>query len=200
MSDVSAVLTRGANLLGRNFSQQKSVTGDVGLLVEYEVPRANPGTLSTRTDNDTGTITVTGTNTITTGDRVDVYWSGGVRYGMTAGTVSGQAVPIDLGAGDNLPVSTTVVQVCKAVSMPCAFTAAKVVAFAAFTESAGQFTLTQTGGTVVWHISMVAGGVFTYESTDGTTTPFGADVGHAYFSHNDTDAAQTMRIAVLLTA
>jgi len=60
------------------------------------------GTLGTRTDEDTGIVTLSTGHGIATSDIVDVYWAGGVRYGMTA-SVSGVAVTVDGGAGDNLP-------------------------------------------------------------------------------------------------
>lgn len=73
----------------------------------YEIPlaalvAAQTGTLTTRTDDDTGVATLSTGHGITTGMVVDVYWSGGVRYGMDA-TVSVNAVTVDGGAGDVLP-------------------------------------------------------------------------------------------------
>ena len=73
---------------------------------------AQVGTLSTRTDNNTGIATLSTGHGITTGMVVDVYWAGGVRYGMDA-TVATNAVTVDGGAGDNLPsqgVAVTVVE------------------------------------------------------------------------------------------
>jgi hypothetical protein len=86
-------------------------SGGIGVK-DATLDTAEAGSLTTRTDNDTGTITMSsGGHTITTGEVVDVYWSGGVRYGMTVGTVSGTSVPIDAGAGDNLPSAATAVTV-----------------------------------------------------------------------------------------
>ena len=73
---------------------------------------ANQGDLTTRTDANTGTVTMdSGSHTIETGDTVNVYWAGGERKGMTVGTVSGTTVPIDGGSGDDLPVADTEVYV-----------------------------------------------------------------------------------------
>lgn len=60
------------------------------------------GALGTRTDNDTGIVQLATGHGITTAMVVDVYWVGGVRYGMDA-TVSSNDITIDGGAGDNLP-------------------------------------------------------------------------------------------------
>lgn len=69
------------------------------------------GTLDTRTDDDTGVISLA-THTFITSDTVEVYWNGNAnsRLGMTA-TVSADNVTVDGGAGDNLPVTTTVMTV-----------------------------------------------------------------------------------------
>ena len=79
--------------------------------VSEEIPAAKTGTLTTRTDNDTGTLTMSASHGITTGAKIDIYWTGGRRYNVTAGTVSGNSVPFDLGSGDNLPTNNTAVTV-----------------------------------------------------------------------------------------
>ena len=82
------------------------------------LPIGYAGTLSTRTSDTQGTATLGGGHGITTGMEVDVYWTGGVRYGMTVGTVSGASVPLsDSGAGDVLPVETTAIIVAQRVEI-----------------------------------------------------------------------------------
>lgn len=76
---------------------------------------AKTGQLTTRTDNDTGELTMAGGHGITDGDRLDVYWATGSRRGMTVGTVDVNDVPIDGGAGDNLPDNLTSVTAMVAV-------------------------------------------------------------------------------------
>jgi hypothetical protein len=91
-------------------------TGDHPNPYEVELPPGKSGTLSTRTDNDTGIVTAVG-HGLAQNDKVDVFWSGGRRYGMTVGVIAGNDVPIDLGAGDNLPVATTPVVITKQVQI-----------------------------------------------------------------------------------
>jgi len=71
---------------------------------------AQTGTLTTRTDDDTGVATLSTGHGIESDDVVDVYWAGGIRYGMTA-TVAVNAVTVDGGDGDNLPIQDTAVTV-----------------------------------------------------------------------------------------
>ena len=86
------------------------------LAVEKTIPAivaAQTGTLTTRTDADTGVATLSTGHGIETADVVDVYFAAGVRYGMDA-TVSTNEVTVDGGAGDDLPTQddpvTVVVQ------------------------------------------------------------------------------------------
>ncbi len=66
------------------------------------------GTLGTRIDDDTGIVTLSTGHGIETDDVVDVYWAGGVHYGMTA-TVATNAVTVDGGSGDNLPTEAATI-------------------------------------------------------------------------------------------
>jgi hypothetical protein len=111
---VGVTATFGLSVSAGGITIQKSITrtGDAPIGLQTTLNNAQAGTLSTRTDNDTGTITMTsGGHTITTGAVVDIYWSGGVQYSVTVGTVSGTSVPFDAGVGDNLPAETTAVTI-----------------------------------------------------------------------------------------
>ena len=91
-------------------SVQSSVTRTEAGQIGHEValPAGKAGTLTTRTSDTVGDATLATGHGIETGDLVDVYWEGGVRYGVTVGTVSGLAVPLtDSGAGDVLPADET---------------------------------------------------------------------------------------------
>jgi hypothetical protein len=86
--------------------------------------------LTTRTDDNTGVITVT-SHSITTSDTVDVYWSTGRRYGVDVTAQDSTTISIDLGAGDNLPSSSTAVKIVKQVPFNLALDGdnAKIVGF-----------------------------------------------------------------------
>lgn len=98
-------------------SVRSTVTRDTtsGIPVDVTLPAAKAGTLTTRTDDNTGVATLSTGHGIATSDVVDVYWTGGYRRGMTA-TVATNAVTIDGGAGSNLPSATTAVNVVKQVT------------------------------------------------------------------------------------
>lgn len=82
-------------------------SGPIGL--EDTLSAAKVGTLTTRTDANTGELTMSPGHGITDGQIIDIYWAGGVQYGVTVGTVAANAVPIDSGIGDDLPADETAI-------------------------------------------------------------------------------------------
>ena len=78
------------------------------------LPAGNTGELTTRTDATSGVITLVTGHNITDGDTVDLFWTGGRRYGVAAAVVT-NAATISGGAGDNLPDATTDITVCEQV-------------------------------------------------------------------------------------
>jgi hypothetical protein len=98
-----------ASALGQTFNKDLSVAADDAIVAMPDIPRAKNGTLTVRGSNTAGTITLEASHGVTTGatNGIDVYWSGGKRYGCVVGTVSGNDVPISGGSGDNLPVLST---------------------------------------------------------------------------------------------
>lgn len=98
-----------------SINQSKIRTGDDLIDLQVTLPAGKSGTLTTRTDNNTGVVTVATGHGITASDTVDVYWSTGRRYGVDVTAVGGTTIDIDLGSGDNLPAQSTAVVVCKQV-------------------------------------------------------------------------------------
>lgn len=110
------------NGLGGNINKAIPRTADGGGIREITVPAGKPGQLTTRTDDETGTLTMESGHGISTSDVIDLYWEGGARFGITVGTVSSNSVPIgadNAGSGDNLPTNLTNIVAC----VPTAFNA-----------------------------------------------------------------------------
>jgi len=114
MGLLAATVNIDINVMGLTLTQRRSNPGDGGVPLKVELPAAKNGTLTTRTDDNTGELTMAASHGITTGQLLDVYWTKsdgtvGCRRGMTVGTVATNAVPIDGGSGDNLPTQATVI-------------------------------------------------------------------------------------------
>jgi hypothetical protein len=106
---MSVNVTYSLSIQGSGGSIQSSVvrSGNAPIGLVDTLPAAKTGQLTTRTDNTTGTLTMAAGHGFTTGVIIDLYWAGGVRYGVVVGTVSTNSVPISGGAGDNLPTNLT---------------------------------------------------------------------------------------------
>jgi hypothetical protein len=96
-------------------SGSQVLTADTNNPFEVTVPAAKAGTLTTRTDNDTGIVTVASGHGITTSNKIDLYDADGViiRKDMDVTATGSTTISIDAGSGSNLPVLNTAVRVAK---------------------------------------------------------------------------------------
>jgi len=113
----TGTITTIANIAGIAINSTLQRTGGGQEAHKLPLPAGTAGTLTTRTDDDTGVATLTAGHGLETSDKVDIYWSGGKQVGHTA-TVAGDAITIDGGSGDNLPAQDTAVIVTKRVPLP----------------------------------------------------------------------------------
>jgi hypothetical protein len=157
--------------------------------VNVTLDAATEGTLTTRTDNDTGVITVE-SHPFSVSDVVDVFWDGGSRLGMDVTAQTATTVSIDGGTGDNLPVTTTEIW----ASEPIEVTQAVV-------RSKQQSMIITTNGRMVVRTNGVTGTfpadeTWEFEANDGFAwresgvfaNPFSADVTAFWLSNGRTQA------------
>jgi hypothetical protein len=187
-----------ATLLGLSFNMDQSVTGDNGGIGTPSVGPALAGTLTTRTDNDTGVVTATvgtGHGIIST-DMVDLYWDGGSRHNMTA-TVAGAAITLDGGAGDNLPVLNTAVTFMKPDVEEHIFTGDDCFGFGVTSpDYPATVVFQEAGGTEIFAVELDAGESYVWSSQSAVTNPLaGAAVGQISYSHGSTVGASTLGVA-----
>lgn len=81
------------------------VSRDASGVIRHKItlPAAKAGTLSTRTSDTAGTLTMEAGHGIVDSDVIDIYWDGGRAYGATVGTVATNEVPFTGASGDVLP-------------------------------------------------------------------------------------------------
>lgn len=108
------------------------------------LPAAETGTLSTRTTDTTGVLTVTGT-TFLIGDTIDIYWDGGRRYDVDVDNVVGDDVTFSGGAGDILPAAAAPVTAAKQVAIATDFDGANLVAIGALCTARGHLSFQESG-------------------------------------------------------
>lgn len=190
---MTGTVNNQVTVAGLVFNAQRSVESDGAVILSPTLPAAVSGTLTTRTDNTTGTLTLASGHGVTTGARLDVYFGSGLRrYGVTVGTVSGNSVPISGGTGDNLPVLNAAVTAMVPVleNFPVAGADLKGLFFGC--DSPAVAVIRKSGpATVVALTATGSTGSYQWDAGSGVTNPFGSDVSvDVYLSHGGTAARQ----------
>jgi hypothetical protein len=191
-------LKMNAQLGDTSFPVTLQITAKSVAIREPTVTPAKAGTLTGRTDNDTGVVTLGAGHGIVSTNLVDVFWTGGQRRGMTA-TVVGNDVTVDLGVGDNLPVLNTPVT----VKLPqdetdLSLTGANVVAIGVYSPVPG-FIVFKTGANAViaaYPITANKKYDFWFNGSGVTNPVTGQTIAKISFSHSDSAADRTMKAAI----
>lgn len=179
------------------FTEARSKEGGLAIKRAEKVPAAKAGTLTARTDADTGSVTLGAGHGITDGMIVDVYWTGGQRRGMTVGTVATNVVPLDGGAGDDLPVTSTAVQVMERQEFTFGVAGSDLVALGF--KAVGRATIVLAGADDVEDYAVVfegsAGNAETWLEDDLSVNPIDGDViTKVFMSHNDTSGVKEITV------
>lgn len=132
------------------------------------------GTLTTRTDDNTGVITLGSSHGVTDSHIVDVYWAGGVRYGMTVTGTDSTTISIDGGAGDVLPAAETTVVVGITEDIVCVLTGDDARAISIVCNKRCHVDFQDAGGSELpLEIAANGGWDWTYDS--GLANPIAGD-------------------------
>ena len=178
-----------------NFAISATLSSDLSTTFSESVPIAKSGTLTTRTDDNTGTLTMASGHGITTGQRLDIYWSTGRRYTVLVGTVSGNSVPFDLGGGDNLPAVDTTITAMVPIEEPCVVTGNNVTSIFAGCAVTSTIVFVDGSYNILHAITLTTTTTpsYVWTSNDGGTNPLAGDSPtKILISHGDLTAAQTI--------
>lgn len=198
---MTLVINKTVQVGGKQFQDARSIPCDGVITIERSLAAAKTGTLGTRTDNDTGTLVMGSSgHGITTGARLDVYWAGGCRRGMTVGSVSGTSVPIDGGSGDNLPLATTAITAMVPVEIPCGVAGDNVQAYAVQSDAIGGCQVVFVDASDVekgYEAPKNANQINSWFTGNGVTNQLAGDaISTVFISHGSSVAAYTVRVAV----
>ena len=198
-----ATMSENYSVGGTSFSSNQTLTDEHAASQVLSCAKGQSGTLSTRTSTTAGTATLSSGHGITTGDTVDLYWTGGKRRGVTVGTVSGNDVPFSLGSGDNLPVQGSSITVSPITESSFEFDAEDLKFIVALLEAAGQMVLLDGSKAELYHASMVSGFAWKWNDNSGLTNPLvndsSSDTSYAYVraSTSDTSVSKEFKIGLL---
>lgn len=187
---VTASINSSVVIGGKTVAENRTLTGEGSIVRDPSVPAAKVGQLTTRTDNDTGVVTMASGHGFATSDKIDLYWDGGKRLGMDA-TVATNAVTLDGGTGDNLPTNLTAVTAMKPVEevMPTlACDGIKCLSIGSPKRS--HIVIADGSGDLLdKFLPNSDGGEFTWHSANGETNPMAGDtMTKVKLSHGETSA------------
>jgi hypothetical protein len=204
---MAVAVTYGLSVSGSGASIQSQVTrtGSASIGLIEVLAEAKPGTLSTRTDNTTGTLTMESGHGFTTAAVIDLYWSGGVRYGVIVGTVATNSVPISGGAGDNLPAQSTAITAVLESQANVFIDGdnAELLAIELRTNNralrtAGHVSFYDAGNALIAELDLVANVPQVYDIAAGITNPFtGNPITYTKISQGGTLAAETYQLQII---
>jgi hypothetical protein len=192
---VQATIQDGVTAQGVTLSGSRSVSADAMINIDISVPAAKTGSLTARTDANTGSVTATTGHGITDGMLVDVYWAAGCRRGMTVGTVATNVIPLDGGSGDDLPSTSTVVTITQRTQVELLFAgnAAQVIAVSSAVR--GQFSLQDVSAE---QLGGVVDKIYKWDVDSGVANPVTGDsLTQIFLSQGDSAAAHRMKVVVL---
>jgi len=171
---------------GQSVAEQLKLTGDALVPLVVTIPAAKQGVMGA-----TGHLTMNTGHGITTGQKLDVYWAGGRRMGLTVGTVATNDVPVSGGTGDALPASATALKAMVPVvkDLP-SVDGDGLLHVSLKTPKTGHISLLKADDTVVLDKVLVPPGannsVYEWHAGNGDTNPLaGATLTQAVFSHGE---------------
>jgi hypothetical protein len=203
MSNPSGSVVKTVSVDGTEFNSTRAPSATGKVVRGATLAAAKTGTLTTRTDDNTGTLTMSSGHGITTGNKIHLYWvnTDGTRgFAHTvAGTVATNSVPIDTGAGDNLPPLNTAVTAMVPTSYDFVVEYANLVLLAFRCDQPAYAVVRQSGGTVEEAVEVTGStGSYSWDSGDGTSNPLAADVTSVDVSHGDATASRAVKLVALV--
>lgn len=198
ISGAASLLADDGSTVAKSFAFSRTITADGAVIKDPTLAAAKVGQLTTRTDANTGTLTMDSGHGITNGSRIDVYWDGGSRYGMTVGSVSVNSVPIDGGGGDDLPANLTAITAM--VAQGEAFVVETSTLQAILCSCAVPATVVIVDGTDTEQLVMRVGpnDDYVWDTDSEASNPLGADVVTAYLTHGDSTQARKVSAVALV--
>ncbi len=193
----SATLTVSSTIGGIAFSGRLARSGETPVASQLTLPAAKTGTLSTRTDANTGIVTAQAGHGFITGDVIDVYWAAGLHSSMTA-TVSGNAITLDGGEGDDLPNTATAVTLGKRVAIQDGFDG-DLLKMLVVTLGAKGSVRFQDDTVPVLSVNIAAGEAYAWTSDGPAVNPLASTVVVQMFCSNQSSSSTNLvQVGMLL--
>ncbi len=191
-----------AQVVGKNFGRAVQIDTDNLVSSDPTLAAAKVGQLTTRTSASVGTLTMASGHGIITGDRLDIYWTGGTRTGVTVGTVASLSVPFTVGSGDDLPDNLTAVTAMVPSSEPFSLPDTADLN-ALFVGGAARCTAAFIKGASTSVANLVTGGSgvdYLWTDDSDATNPLVSqtDTATVWLSHDDSAASRQVSVVAMI--
>jgi len=187
-----------AQLPGANVNVKLAKTATGSIAQSQALAAAKTGSLTTRTLDTAGELTMTTGHGITDGARIAIFWPGGCAYLGTVGTVVGNAVPFTGAAGDNLPDQDTAVTVQVMTPLDVDFDGDKAEIVAASFSRRGVVVFEDSGDVVLDAGDIAAGEGYVYVVGLSQSNPLaGNPVDQVWIANGDSDGTNAFVLGVL---
>jgi hypothetical protein len=160
------------------------------------LPAAKAGSLTTRTSDTEGELTMTDTDHgLENGDKITIFWADGIAYQATVGTVEGKVVPFTGAKGDNLPPQDTAITAGVITVLDVDFDGDKLKMFAASSNRRGHVVFEDVGDNVLSAAELVANEPYLYIDGVTSTNPLaGNPVDEVHVANGDATAAASFKM------
>lgn len=195
-------VTKNVNVDGANYPVNSVVSAGQEYSNDVAVTGPDAGALTTRTDDDTGVVTLSGGHGVATG-RGDLYWSGGKRIGMTF-TVTVNSVAIDGGTGDVLPAQASTVYLKNPQVLSPTVDGTAMVGLLVYSGVGsnssylpGNVSFCQANSALIANYALTFAAPNVEWDGLAAASPLAATIGKIYFSHGNAGVTLTMGTAIL---
>lgn len=204
---IQNTINKTVSVDGKSYTQQTSKQGNSSIRRDVALPAAKAGSLTTRTDNTTGTLTMASGHGITTAAKLDIYWADPTtgnrlsRRNVTVGTVATNSVPFSGGLGDNLPVASTPITAQVPTIVDMRFDGDDLVVMVVTADAIATVVFTADDNAEDYAVVTTASGqVQEWYDGNGIANPLVGDTETLiHVSQGDSAAGHTVRVAVALT-
>lgn len=198
---MTVTIQNSTTLAGIQFSENVVITGEVPSGVDVALAPAKNGTLTTRTSDTVGTLTMSAGHGIIDADRLDIYWDGGSRRGVLVGTVATNSVPFTGGDGDILPAAATIITAMVPIKRTFSFDGDDLKLFLCGTPDGvkGTFVLVDDANVELYAVQAQGGAVNRWFEKFLPTNPLvGVNPFEIWISHGDSTATRSCKAAFLV--
>ena len=191
---VDFIMQNSFTLAGKAFSESKTVAGDDAIIVESSIPAATGGTLTTRTSDTAGIITVT-SHPFVVIYVINISCAYGSSLTATVCATTKTTITFSGALGTVLPAQDVAVTCNEQVELPFDLVGADLTALVVFTAQKGTIIPKDAGGEELVLTLATGGSVYAWWTNNGITNPITGDtIITVTFSHDYITAAATMRI------